>query len=189
MLVILSGVAGAGKDTIKKELIKRMENVVSLPSITSRPFREGDVEGETYHFVSKEEFEKMIENNELYEYDIHHNNYYGTSKKLLNERIQSGKVIVKDIDVNGTENLTKLLKNDTKVVTIFLRVPKKELEERLKNRIDKPSLEEIKLRLSRFDYEESKISLYDYVLKNNDLEKTVQIIMTIIENELKLENK
>ena len=189
MLVILSGVAGAGKDTIKKELIKRMENVVSLPSITSRPFREGDVEGGTYHFVSKEEFEKMIENNELYEYDVHHNNYYGTSRKLLNEKIQSGKIIVKDIDVNGTENLIELLKNDTKVVTIFLRVPKKELEERLNNRIDKPSPEEIKLRLNRFDYEESRINLYDYVLKNDNLEKTVQIIMTIIENELKLENK
>lgn len=61
MLVILSGVAGAGKDTIKKELIKRMENVESLPSYTSRPQRPGDVEGKTYNFVSKEEFEKMIE--------------------------------------------------------------------------------------------------------------------------------
>ena len=56
MLVILSGVAGAGKDTIKKELIKRMENVESLPSFTSRAKREGDIEGGTYNFVSKEEF-------------------------------------------------------------------------------------------------------------------------------------
>ena len=104
MLVILSGVAGAGKDTIKKELIKRMENVESLPSYTSRPIREGDVEGGTYHFVSKEEFEKMIENEEFYEYDIHHNQYYGTSRKLLNDKIKSGKIIVKDIDVNGTEH-------------------------------------------------------------------------------------
>ncbi len=61
MLVILSGVAGAGKDTIKKELIKRMENVESLPSFTSRPMREGDVEGGTYNFVTREEFEEMIE--------------------------------------------------------------------------------------------------------------------------------
>ncbi len=188
MLVILSGVAGAGKDTIKKELIKRMENVESLPSFTSRNPRPGDVDGETYIFVSKEEFERMIKDEELYEYDIHHNQYYGTSRKLLNDKISSGKIIVKDIDVNGTEHLKELLKNDTKVVTIFLRVPKKELEERLKNRIDKPSPAEIKLRLNRFDYEESRISLYDYVLKNNDLEKTVQIIMSIIENEKRLEN-
>ena len=189
MLVILSGVAGAGKDTIKKELIKRMENVESLPSYTSRPIREGDVEGGTYHFISREEFEKMIENQEFYEYDVHHNQYYGTSRKLLNDKIKSGKIIVKDIDVNGTEHLKELLGNDTKVVTIFLRVPKDELKHRLENRIDKPSPQEIKLRLNRFDYEESRINLYDYVLKNNDLEKTVQIIMTIIENEIRLEKE
>ena len=189
MLVILSGVSGAGKDTIKKELIKRMQNVESLPSYTSRPKREGDIDGETYKFVSKQEFEKMIEQGEFYEYDIHHDNYYGTSRKLLNEKICNGKVIVKDIDVNGTQHLIELLGKDTKIVTIFLRVPKEELKRRLMERIDKPSLQEVILRLNRFDYEESKISLYDYVLKNNNLEKTVQIIMTIIQNELRCEEE
>ena len=171
MLVILSGVSGAGKDTIKKELIKRMDKVETLASFTDRPQRPGDVAGSTYNFVSAQEFEKMIENNELYEYSVHHNHYYGTSKKLMNEKIKSGKIIVKDIDVNGTEDLIDVLKDDVKVVTIFLRVPKEELRNRLENRIDKPSPKEIELRLNRFDYEESKISLYDYVLKNNDLEK------------------
>lgn len=61
----------------------------------------------------------MIDNGELYEYDVHHNHYYGTSKKLMNEKIKSGKIIVKDIDVNGTEELVKILKNDVKVITIF----------------------------------------------------------------------
>lgn len=187
MLVILSGVAGAGKDTIKKELIKRMENVESLPSFTSRLMREGDIEGQTYHFVSREEFEEMINHEEFYEYDIHHNEYYGTSRKLLNEKIQSGKIIVKDIDVNGTEHLQELLKKDTRVVTIFLRVPKEELRNRLETRVDKPSPAEIQLRLNRFDYEESRTNLYDYVIKNDHLEKTLQIIQTIIENEQKIE--
>lgn len=186
MLVLLSGVSGAGKDTIKKELIKRMENVVSLPSYTDRPQRPGDVPGQTYNFVTTEEFEKMIENKELYEYNVHHEHYYGTSRKLMNEKIQSGNIIVKDIDVNGVENLINLLKEDTKVITIFLRVPKEALIKRLENRIDKPSQKEITLRLNRFDYEESRIDMYDYVIKNNDLEKTVNVIQTIIENEYKL---
>lgn len=186
MLVLLSGVSGAGKDTIKKELIKRMENVVSLPSYTDRPKRLGDVPGETYNFVTTKEFEEMIKNNELYEYNVHHEHYYGTSRKLMNEKIQSGKIIVKDIDVNGVENLINILKQDTKVVTIFLRVPKDALMKRLENRIDRPSLKEIRLRLNRFDYEESRIDMYDYVIKNNNLEKSVQIIQTIIENEYKL---
>ena len=186
MLVILAGVAGAGKDTIARALIEKMENVISIPSFTSRSPRADDIAGVTYNFVSKEEFERMIEEGELYEYDVHHEHYYGTSKKLLNERIAQGKIIVKDIDVNGTEALVDLLKNDTKVVTIFLRVPKHELENRLKNRIDHLSPKEIQLRLNRFDYEESKIGIYDYVLKNDNLEKTVSIIQTIIEKEYKI---
>ncbi len=189
MLVILSGVSGAGKDTIKKELIKRMENVISLPSFTSREPRPGEEEGIQYHFVTKEVFKEKIKNDEFYEYDLHHENYYGTSKKLMNEKIQSGKIIVKDIEVNGTENLIKMLGNDTKLVTIFLKVDKEELKNRLINRGDNLSEADMQLRLSRLEYEESKISLYDYVIKNDDLEKTVQIIMTIIENEQRLEKE
>ncbi len=186
MLVLLSGVSGAGKDTIKKELIKRMENVTSMPSYTDRKPREGEENGKIYHFITTEEFEKKIKENEFYEYSVHHEHYYGTSKKILDDTIKSGKIIVKDIEVNGTENLLKLLKNEIDIVTIFLRVPKEELRRRLKHRVEKASIKEIELRLNRFDYEESKIGIYDYVLKNDDLEKTVQIIMTIIENEYKL---
>ena len=186
MLVLLSGVSGAGKDTIKKQLISRMNNVESLPSYTDRVPRANDIPGVTYNFVDTEEFERMIKDGELYEYSVHHEHYYGTSRKLLNEKIKEGKIIVKDIAVNGVENLLKLLKDEQKIVTIFLRVPKEILRERLQKRIDKPSLKEIQLRLNRFDYEESKIGMYDYIIKNNDLEKTVQIIMTIIENEYNL---
>ena len=182
MLVLLSGVSGAGKDTIKKELIARMENVESLPSYTDRQPRENDIPGQTYNFVTTEEFEAMIARGELYEYSAHHNHYYGTSKKLLNEKMQNGKIIVKDIEVNGVENLIKLLKNDTKIVTIFLKVPKEELRRRLEHRIEKAS----ELRLNRLQYEESKIGMYDYVIKNNNLEKTVNIIMEIINNEYNL---
>ena len=187
MLILLSGVSGAGKDTIKKELIKRMENVESLPSFTDRAPRPGDIPGVIYNFVTTEEFERMIKDNELYEYNVYHEHYYGTSRKLMNEKINSGKIIVKDIDVNGTEKLIDVLRQDTKVVTIFLRVPKDILRKRLENRIDKPSEKDITGRLNRLEYEESKIGLYDYVLKNNDLEKTVDIIMTIIKHEM--ENK
>ena len=189
MLVILSGVSGAGKDTIKKELIKRMDEVESLPSFTSRNPRGGEEEGIQYHFITKEQFEEKIKNNEFYEYDLHHENYYGTSRKLMNDKIQSGKIIVKDIEVNGTENLVKLLKEDTKIVTIFLKVDKDELRRRLENRGDNLTEEEMQIRLGRLEYEESKIKLYDYVIKNDDFEKTVEIIMTIIENEKRLENK
>lgn len=187
MLVILSGVSGAGKDTIKQELIKRMENVISLPSFTSREPRPGEKEGVQYHFITKEEFKEKIKNEEFYEYDLHHENYYGTSKKLMNEKIKSGKIIVKDIEVNGTENLLKILGNDTRIVTIFLKVGKEELKRRLIERGD--NIQDIEVRLGRLEYEEDKIKLYDYVIKNDDFEKTVQVIMTIIENEKRIEDE
>ena len=178
MLVILSGVSGAGKDTIKKELLKRMEDVVTLPSFTSRERRPIEEEGVQYHFITKEAFEEKIKKGDFYEYDVHHGNYYGTSRELLNEKIEQGKIIVKDIEVNGTENLIKLLGRDTRIVTIFLKVGKEELKRRLFERGD--NAQDIELRLSRLDYEESKLKLYDYVLKNDDFEKIVQIIIKII---------
>ena len=107
----------------------------------------------------------------------------------MNEKIQSGKIIVKDIEVNGTENLIKLLKDEVKLVPIFLKVEKEELRRRLEQRGDNLTPEEMDQRLGRLEYEESKIKLYDYVIKNDDLEKTVQIIMAIIENERRLERK
>ena len=186
MLVLLSGVSGSGKDTIKKELLKRMDNVATMPSCTDRLPREGEVELGIYDFLTTEEFEQRIKDEEFYEYSLHHENYYGVPKKVLDERLASGNIIVKDIDVNGTENLLKILKDHMKIVTIFLRVPREELKARLTNREGAKKVKEIELRLNRFDYEESKIGIYDYVLKNDDLEKTVQIIMTIMQNEYTL---
>ena len=171
MLVLLSGVSGAGKDTVKQELIKRNKNVESLPSYTDRAPRNNDIPGVTYNFVTTQEFERMIEQGELYEYSKHHEHYYGTSKKLLNEKINNGTIIVKDIEVNGVE-----------IVTIFLKVPKEELRKRLEAREDKQSPEEIELRLNRLEYEESKIGMYDYVIKNDDLDRTLRIIEEIIKH-------
>lgn len=136
--------------------------------------------GETYIFVSTDEFKKLIEEDALYEFDIHHNHYYGVPKKQLNEKISQGKTVIKDVDVNGTENLVKILKNDMKVVTVFLRVPKEELRKRLEERIDQADQKEIELRLSRFDYEESKMGNYDYVIDNMDVEKTIEQVIKII---------
>ena len=184
MLVILSGVAGAGKDTVKKEVVKRLEYVDTFPTVTSRPIREGDIPGVTYIFVTEEKFKEMIANDELYEYDVHHNKYYGVAKKQLQEKIEDGKVVIRDIDVNGTENLVKKLGKEMKIVTIFLRVPKEELRKRLEAREDKPSEEEIELRLGRFEYEESKIGQYDYVIDNANQEETIQKVIKIIEENI-----
>lgn len=105
----------------------------------------------------------------------------------MGNKIKEGKIIIKDIEVNGTENLLKILGNDTRIVTIFLKVGKEELKRRLIERGD--NIEDIEIRLGRLEYEEDKIKLYDYVIKNDDFEKTVQVIMTIIENEKRIEDE
>ena len=105
----------------------------------------------------------------------------------MNNKIKEGKIIVKDIEVNGTENLLKILGKDTRIVTIFLKVGKEELKRRLIERGD--NIQDIEVRLGRLEYEEDKIKLYDYVIKNDDFEKTVQVIMTIIENEKRIEDE
>jgi len=170
----------AGKDTVKNKLIEKNSKYTTLPSYTSRSPRATDIPEVTYKFVSKEQFEDMIRKDELYEYSLHHNNYYGTSKKLLQEKLQEGKIIIKDIDVNGTEDLIEIFKGKEKIVTIFLKVSKDKLLERLKNREDHLSEEEISMRLSRLEYEESKIYLYDYVIENNDIDETILKIEEII---------
>ena len=108
MLVLLSGVSGAGKDTIKKELIKRMENVASMPSYTDRTPRPGEENGKIYNFITTEEFEQKIRENEFYEYSVHHEHYYGTSKKVLNENLENKTF---DLTNNLTNNLNLFKKN------------------------------------------------------------------------------
>ena len=88
----------------------------------------------------------------------------------MNNKIKEGKIIVKDIEVNGTENLLKILGNDTRIVTIFLKVGKEELKRRLIERGD--NIQDIEVRLGRLEYEEDKIKLYDYVIKNDDLKNS-----------------
>ena len=184
MLVILSGVSGSGKDTVKAELLNRINNLTTIKAYTTREPRDEDEDLSRYFFVSKEEFQDLISGERLYEYSEHHNNFYGTSKNELDRNISEGKIVIKDIDVNGTKDLIDVFREGLKVVPIYLKVEKDELYKRIINR--GATKEEADLRLSRFEYEESFIPIYDYVVYNDNLEKTVNIIEKIILEEYKL---
>ncbi len=186
MIVVLSGVSGSGKDTIKTKLIERNSDIVSIPSYTSRGIREFEIEGKEYYHVDKKTFENMIKDGKFYEYNIHHDNYYGTNKEILDNAISEGKIIVKDIDVNGTKALKDIFKGNVKIITIFLYISKEEMEKRLRNREDNLNEEKLKLRISRYDYETEKSIEYDYVIDNNNVEETVKKIEEIIAKERKI---
>jgi len=182
MLVIFSGCSGVGKNTVINEILKNSDKFALLPTYTTRDKRPGETDGSPYHFISDEVVKQKIEEGEFYEYESVHNHLYGTSRKLLEEKKASGKILMKDIDVNGALNLSRLLKDHIKIVTIFLYVENREiLVKRLIGRGEK----EIDLRMQRYELEMQKLPYYDYVIDNEKLETTVDLIERIIafENE------
>ena len=100
-LYIFSGPSGIGKDTVLKEVLKRDENVVLSISSVTRDMREGEKQGEKYNFISLQEFKKLLENDELLEYNEYVGNFYGTPKAPVENWINQGKNVVLEIDVNG----------------------------------------------------------------------------------------
>lgn len=179
MLIIFSGGSGVGKNTVISHLLQDSKFAL-MPTYTSRAKRESESEGNPYHFLTDEEFEKKIEEGEFYEYEKVHGHYYGTSKKLLKKGVESGKILLKDIDVLGTQNLIKRAGEHVKIVAIYLKVDSSDiLAERLKGRGEK----EIELRLSRYAMEEEQAINYDYIINNYDLDNTLSIVSAIIERE------
>ena len=177
MFIILSGSSGVGKNTVIKEMQKHNDNLILMPTFTTREKREGEVEGLPYFYITKEDFQDKIKLNEFIEHEFIHNNFYGSSYKVFDEYIQMGKLLIKDIGVEGAQNLVIKLKDRTEIVRIFLAVKhKKELKVRLDGRGEKQS----KLRLKRYGYEQKQRNKFDFIIFNKELEETSNLINDII---------
>lgn len=177
MLIIVSGSAGVGKNTIINELLAEYNNLTLMTTVSTRAMRPGEEQGRPYYFVTLEEFNAMVERGEMLETCPIHGNMYGSSRKILEEKTAEGKVLIKDIDVEGTLNLKKLLPD---VVAIYLKPPSIDvLRERLIGRGEK----DIDLRLKRYEYEESMSVHYDYVLINDKMEDTLAALREILAKE------
>jgi len=184
MLIILSGCAAVGKNTVINTLLNEPDSRFGfMPTYTTRSPRPGEVEGFPYHYLTNEQFEEKIQSGELFEHEFIHTSYYGSSRILLADALSTGKTIIKDIDVKGAVNLAKILKNDVKVVTIFLYIDKDELERRLIGRGD--SEEQIRIRMGRYEEEMSYFDSFDYRIENIELEETVRKVKEIVESETK----
>lgn len=179
MLVIFSGGSGVGKNTVIAELLKT-GGFALMPTYTTREKRPTESEGNPYCFLTEAEFKQKIEENELYEYENVHGHYYGTSKLLLKKQLSLEKILLKDIDVLGTQNLVKSISNDVKIITLFLKVDSKDV---LIKRLMERKETEIEKRLSRYDMEMSFCDKYDYIITNNDLFETKDIVLEIIDAE------
>jgi len=176
-ILVLSGPSGAGKSTIINSASKDIGDFYFSVSTTTRAPRDGEVNGVDYYFVSKEEFEKGIKEDNFLEYAVVHENYYGTSKKEVFEALKKGKLVIFDIDVQGHRLIREALGD--LVVSVFITPPTlKELENRLKSR-QSDSKEVIQKRLKNAKEEIKAINEYDFVIINDDIKKATKEFIAI----------
>ena len=175
-LFVISGASGVGKSTVLSRVMARREDLRFSVSATTRAPRPGEVDGESYYFVTKEKFQDMIAREEFVEYDAHMNNYYGTPEAQLNEKLETGSVIL-DIEPNGAFMVRKRRPDAT---LIFIAPPStEELLRRLVGRGDTPP-DQVKVRQDRAQWEMDQSVHYDYVVVNNQVDTCVDEILKII---------
>ncbi len=181
LMFILSSPSGAGKTTISRMLLERDPEIKLSVSATTRPMREGEVDGKDYHFVSQEQFDRMVENSEFLEWATVFNNSYGTPKAQVKAGLREGQDYLFDIDWQGTQQLYQ--KMETDVVRVFILPPSlAELQRRLTGR-GTDSAEVIKARMDRARAEISHWDGYDYVVVNDDVESCYAQVCEILHAE------
>ena len=182
IIVILASPSGAGKTTLVNLISQKKDFIISVSHTTRKP-RSNEIDGKDYFFVSGEEFENLIKNNEFLEYAKVFNNLYGTSKKSVLENLKKGNNVIFDIDWQGTNQIiSQKLKN--RLLTFFILPPsREELFKRLSNRDMKDKLiaEE---RMKQFDKDVLHWKDYDYVIINNNLEVCYKQISEYIDCEI-----
>jgi len=186
MLIIISGSAGVGKNTVITNLLEKRSDLNLLQTCTTRKPRSTDTAMHNpYIYLTKDEFDIKIKNGELFEHEEIHENFYGMLNSSLEEVASSNGHFIKDVGVLGQKNIKSALKGKAIVLSIFLTAPKEELIKRLKARGD----HDIDLRISRMEFELSYAKNYDAVIQNIDLDKTIQEVEKLIEKYEKKEQK
>lgn len=180
ILIVVSGFSGSGKGTIMKSLMSQYDNYALSISATTRTPRDGEVDGREYFFKTREEFEKMIAQDELIEYACYVNNYYGTPKNYVEERLLEGKDVILEIEIQGA---LKVKEKFPQTLLLFVTPPTiEELRSRLIGRGTETE-EVIESRLERAKEEAEGMDKYDYLIINDDLQTCVEELHKIIEAE------
>jgi guanylate kinase len=180
LVYIISAPSGSGKSTLTNELLKLVPNLVFSISYTTRAVRGSEQNGKQYHFVTMEEFDRMVHAGEFLEYANVHGNCYGTARQFLRDAGRNGHDLLLDIDVQGAAQIKK---NLTDAISIFVLPPDRAtLEWRLRNRSEDRD-DVIQRRLQDATREIEEYDKYDYVLINDQLEKSVERLVAIVLSE------
>ncbi len=179
-LLVISGFSGVGKGTTVRKMVEEYEKYKLSVSATTRAPREGEVHGEHYFFVTKEQFEQMIVDKELLEYAEFVGNYYGTPKSYVEENLEKGNHVILEIECQGAEIVKKLV---PEAILVFILPPS---AEELKNRLvgrQSEAPEVIQKRLLRAVEETEYLKNYEYFVINDLVENCMVNIDKIIEND------
>ena len=181
ILFVLSSPSGAGKSSIAKKILNKDENIQLSISYTTRKKRNDEVKGKDYNYITIKEFKEKIKANYFLEWAKVFDNYYGTPRNLVQDKISNGVDVLFDIDWQGTQQLSE---NDGfDLVSIFILPPsKKILETRLNTRAQDTTFE-VNKRMSQASDEISHYMEYSYVIINDDLEKSSNQVLTILNAE------
>ena len=176
-IFVVLGPSGSGKDTLLSQLFKKCPEIKFSISSVTRPMRAGEKEGEKYNFISRKEFEEMLQRDELLEHNVYVGNYYGTPKTPVLNASKNGEDIIFEVDVNGAKQIREKL---PQAVSIFIMPPSfAELEKRLSGRGTETE-EVIAERMNSALFEIERATEYDYIVVNDDIDTAVDDIIQII---------
>lgn len=180
ILVVVSGFSGAGKGTVMKRLMEKYDGYALSVSATTRKPRPGEEDGREYFFRTRDEFEKLIEEDALLEYAQYVENYYGTPRSYVEEQLQAGRNVILEIEIQGA---MKIKEKIPEALLVFVTPPTvEELERRLTGR-GTETAQVIADRLERAGEEAEGMGQYDYILVNDTVEECVDHLHQIIVSE------
>ncbi|MDM8534947.1 guanylate kinase [Clostridiaceae bacterium HSG29] len=180
LLIVVSGPSGAGKGTICANLLTKKNSIYPSVSTTTREPRKGEIRGINYNYISKEDFEEKIENNQFLEYAKVYDNYYGTPKDFVLEKLSKGEDVLLEIDIQGA---IKVREKFPEGIFVFILPPSMaELRNRIVNR-GSETKESLEKRFMAAFHEIKLIKKYDYFIVNDKIEDSTRNLVSIIEAE------